>query len=297
MKQIRLSGQLSLSQVVFGCMRITKELAGAPLLSLVEQCLDMGIDSFDHAPVYGGYTCERIFGESVLAKKPELRKKMKLVTKTGIIAPHRKGNETIYYESTAEEFRKELEDSLQNLHTDHIDLLLVHRPDFLMNPQEAGQTLDQFVKEGKVLEVGVSNFMPSQIDMLQSGMKSRIVTNQMEFSVKNVVNFENGVSDYGLSHNMPMMAWSPLGGGSIFTGEDEVSVRLRKVLTEIAETYSSAIDTIMYAFLFRHPLPLMAVTGTMKEERIRRAVEATDITLSYEEWYRILAASRGYDVP
>lgn len=298
MKKIKLSENLSLSQVVMGCMRIADSgLTEAELLRLVEECLDMGVTSIDHAPVYGGYTCEKIFGDAVLRKKPELREKMELITKAGIVCPGHYGNKTIYYNSTKEEILKEMDESLEKLGTDHVDLLLIHRPDPLADPAETADALETVVKEGKALNVGVSNFMPSQIAMLQSYMSIPLVTNQMELSVKNTENFFNGVVDDALTRKMPLMAWSPLGGGDVFKGTDEKFVRLRTVLTAVAEQYQTTMDAVMYVWLFTHPAKIAALTGTMNADRIRTAVHASDIQLSYDEWYQILEASRGFSVP
>lgn len=298
MRKIKLSADLELSQVVMGCMRIVdSKISEEDLLKNVEACLDMGVTSIDHAPVYGCYTCEKIFGDAVLRKRPELRSKMEIITKTGIVLPGREGNKTIYYKSTKEEILKEMDESLEKLGTDYVDLLLVHRPDLLADPSETADALETLVKQGKVRQVGVSNFMPSQMTMLQSRLSLPITTNQMELSVKNTDNFFNGVVDDAFTRKMPLMAWSPLGGGSVFKGEDEQSVRLRAVLTEIAQDHGTTMDAIMYAWLFVHPVQIAAITGTMNADRIRTAAEATDISLSYDEWYRILEASRGYSVP
>ena len=298
MKKIKLSENLFLSQVVMGCMRIADSgLTEAELLRLVEECLDMGVTSIDHAPVYGGYTCEKIFGDAVLRKKPELREKMELITKAGIVCPGHYGNKTIYYNSTKEEILKEMDESLEKLGTDHVDLLLIHGPDPLADPEETADALETVVKEGKALNVGVSNFMPSQIAMLQSYMSIPLVTNQMELSVKNTENFFNGVVDDALTRKMPLMAWSPLGGGDVFKGTDEKFVRLRTVLAAVAEQYQTTMDAVMYAWLFTHPAKIAALTGTMNADRIRTAVHASDIQLSYDEWYQILEASRGFSVP
>lgn len=298
MKTIKINKEFELSQVVAGCMRAADAgMKGQKLLNFVEQCMDMGITAFDHAPVYGGYTCEEIFGEAVLKKKPELRGRMQLVTKTGIVLPGKNGNKTIYYESSKGEIIKEMEESLQKLGTDYIDILLVHRPDPLANPEETADALDTLVKEGKVRYLGVSNFMPSQVEMLQSYLKNPIVMNQMELSVKTTENYFNGVTDDALTRRMPLMAWSPLGGGSVFTGEDDQSRRLRNVIGEIAGNHKTTMDTIMYAWLFVHPVRIAAITGTMNIERIKNAVKALEVSLSYDEWYQILEASRGFQVP
>lgn len=298
MKKIKLSDRLELSQVVMGCMRIADAgITEQELLTLVETCLDMGVTSIDHAPVYGGYTCEKIFGDAVLRKRPELREKMQLITKAGIVCPGHYGNKTIYYDSTREEILREMDESLEKLGTDHVDLLLIHRPDPLADPAETADALETVVKQGKALHVGVSNFMPSQMTMLQSYLNIPLVTNQVELSVKNTENFFNGVVDDAFTRRIPLMAWSPLGGGDVFRSQEEKYVRLRGVLTEIAKGHETSMDAVMYAWLFMHPVRIAALTGTMNADRIKAAAEAADLQLSYDEWYQILEASRGFSVP
>lgn len=298
MDYIALSDSLQLSRVIAGMMRVRDSgMNGQELLTFVESCIDMGVTAFDHAPVYGGYTCEKVFGDAVLRKKPELRKKMQIVTKTGIVLPGVEGNKAIYYKSTKEQILKEMDESLQRLGTDYVDLLLVHRPDPLGNPAETAEALEGLVKAGKVREVGVSNYMPSQLDTLQSFLGRKLVTNQMELSVKATNHFFDGVVDKAFLTKMPLMAWSPLGGGSVFSGNDAQSQRLRKVLVEIAGVHRTTIDTVMYAWLFIHPVQIAAITGTMNIDRMKAAVLALSVKLTYDEWYLILEASRGYSVP
>lgn len=298
MQQVRLTDNLTLSRVVAGMMRSADErMDDRSLMSFTEQCLDMGVDSFDHAPVYGGYTCEKRFGDAVLRKNPALRSRMKLVTKAGIVLPGRKDNRHIYYDSRAKSLLEEMDESLMRLGTDHVDLLLVHRPDPLAHPAETAEALDRIVKEGKALNVGVSNYTPAQMDALSAFLKTPLATNQLEFSVKTVDNFFNGVSDDLFRRGMKPMAWSPLGGGSVFNGTDEQSLRLRDTLGEIAQCHKVPMDIVMFAWLLKHPLEIMPVTGTMNIERVKRAVDALALELSYDEWYAVLAAARGYDVP
>ena len=222
---------------------------------------------------------------------------MQLITKAGIVCPGHYGNKTSYYKSTKEEILKEMDESLEKLGTDHVDLLLIHRPDPLADPAETADALETVVKQGKALNVGVSNFLPSQMTMLQSYLNIPLVTNQMELSVKNTENFFNGVVDDAFTRRIPLMAWSPLGGGDVFKSTDEKFVRLRTVLTAIAEEHKTTIDAVIYAWLFVHPVRIAAITGTMNADRIQKAVDATELELSYDEWYQILEASRGYAVP
>ncbi len=298
MEFIKLTETLEISKIVVGCMRAKDAgMEGEQLLNFVQQCIEFGITSFDHAPVYGYYSCEKLFGDGVLRKKPELRRKIKLISKAGIVLPGVNNNKVIYYDSSKKEIFKEVDKSLENLGTDYLDLLLVHRPDPLADPAETAEALEQLVKSGKVLSVGVSNFMPSQVAMLQSFLNIPIATNQMELSVKNTDNFFNGVTDDAFTRKMPLMSWSPLGGGSLFKDTDPQSERLRETLGEIAGEHGTSIDTVIYAWLFVHPVKIAAITGSMNTERIKKAVDALELKLDYDEWYRILAASRGYNVP
>lgn len=298
MKKLNLAENLQLTRVIAGCMRtMDAGMDGEKLRAFVHGCLDLGIDSFDHAPVYGAGRCEKIFGDEVLAKEPFLRDQIKIVTKAGIILPGQKGNKHIFYDSTEKNLLEEIDASLTRLSTDHVDLLLIHRPDVLSNPEETAGALEKIVKSGKALQVGVSNYEPKQFEALQKHLSFKLVANQMEFSVKSTYNFFNGVVDTAQQYGTGLMAWSPLGGGSVFKGTDEQSVRLRKELEEIAAAHHVSMDTVMYAFVLRHPANIMVITGTMNIDRVKTAVEAMNLELSYDEWYAVLAASRGYDVP
>ena len=298
MQKITVADNLPMSRVIAGCMRTLEAgLDGEKLRSFVHACLDLGIDTFDHAPVYGGGGCEQIFGEEVLKKEPGLREKIRIVTKAGIILPGQRGNRHIYYDSTKENLLAEMDASLKRLSTDHVDLLLVHRPDVLSNPEETAEALEAIVDSGKALQVGVSNYEPAQFEALQKHCKYRIAANQIEFSVKATYNFFNGVVDTAQKLGTALMAWSPLGGGSVFRGEDEQSLRLRAELERIAGERGVSMDVVMYAFVLRHPADILLITGTMNPARIRAAVDALDLKLTYDEWYAILAASRGFDVP
>ncbi len=296
MKRLNMTENFDISQVIAGFMRLTSsDLDEQGLLNFTKECIDLGVDTFDHAPVYGSYTCEKIFGDSVLKKEPSLRKKMKLITKTGIVSLAHA--ETAHYNSSSKYILNEVEQSLQKLSTDYVDLLLVHRPDFLASPEDIAYALEKLIKEGKVLNIGVSNYTPSQMEALQSYLSVPIVTNQVEISVKYVDVFTDGTLDHAFKTRSSLMAWSPVGGGSVFSGDDEQSTRLRTALQKLADKYNTTIDAIMYAWLFTHPINMSAVAGTMNIDRIKVAVEATKITLTYEEWYYILEASRGYRVP
>ncbi len=295
---VKVNAAVSLSPIVAGCMRMAEaKLGPAEILYFVESCLELGVDSFDHAPVYGRYTVEEMFGDAVLRKKPALRQKIKLVSKTGIVLPGEEGNSHVYYKNTPDWIKPEVERSLQKLGTDHLDLLLVHRFDPLANPQALGEALDALVQSGKVLSVGVSNYGVEAFNALQANMKTPLVTNQVELSALAPEVLFSGLADDALQKNLPLMAWSPLGGGRLFKGDDAQSHRLREAAQVVANAHGTGLDTVLYAWLLRLPQTVLPVTGTVNAERLRSAVEALKLTLSYDEWYAILAASRGFDVP
>lgn len=298
METVKLSDKLELTKIIAGCMRMVNAgKKGRELLRFVRECMELGINCFDHAPVYGGGLCEKIFGDDVIAAEPGIREKIKIVTKAGIVVPGTCGNRHIYYDSRESSLLAEVEASLRRLSTDHVDLLLIHRPDILGHPEEAAGALEKIIKDGKALEVGVSNYEVSQFEALQHYLPFPLVANQVELSVKTADHLLNGVVDTAMRLGTGIMAWSPLGGGSVFKGEDEKSLRLQKAIGEIADAHGTTIDAVMYAWLFRHPAKIMAITGTMNSEHLKPAVEALSLALSYDEWYGILAASRGFEVP
>lgn len=299
MKRVAVHQDLEFSTIIHGLWRLAEwKLSTNEILRLIEECLALSVTTFDHADIYGRYTCEAMFGEA-LALKPSLREQMQLVTKCGIklMTPQRPEQKLNFYDSSKVHILASVDRSLQNLRTDYIDLLLLHRPDPLMNPEEVAEAFTQLRNQGKVRHFGVSNFTPSQYDMLQSYLDLPLVTNQIEISVLHLANMQNGTLDHCLMKRIAPMGWSPLGGGRIFTSEDEPAVRLRKKLTEIAEeTGASSIDQVMYAWLLMHPARIMPIVGSGKLERIKTAVEALELTITRQQWFEILKASLGKDV-
>lgn len=297
MNMIAMGKQTGISRVVAGCMRLTPGVFDAPgLLRFAQSCMEMGITSFDHAPVYGNTACERFFGEAVVKNLPGRRGDFQIISKAGILLP-KDENHILHYNATRQEIIAEVEASLRHFHTDYIDLLLVHRPDVLAHPQDTAAGLEQLVKSGKVLQVGVSNYTPAQVEALQSFLSVPLATNQVELSVKNTQHFFDGTLEDAQRRRMPLMAWSPLGGGSVFAVEDERARALGDMLRELANTYATEPETIAYAWLLMHPAQIAVVTGSSRIERIRQAAAAVSLKLNHEEWYAVLAASRGYHVP
>lgn len=299
MEKVALTKDLSLSRFIHGVWRLNDwNLSTGDLETLIKDCIDLGITSFDHADIYGDYTCEEIFGK-VLKGNNFLRNQMEIVTKCGIklISEKHPEHKIKYYDTRKAHIIHSAETSLKFLNTDRIDLLLIHRPDPFMNPSEVAEAFTKLKKEGKVLNFGVSNFTPGQFNMLQSYLDFDLATNQIEASVGCLEHWENGNIDYMLEKRVKPMVWSPLAGGSIFSGSDEKSSRLRTTLDKIAgEIGASGIDQVMYSWLLAHPVKFLPIIGSGKLDRIKTAAESSNLKLSRMQWFEILEASTGNEV-
>ncbi|NBO37435.1 oxidoreductase [bacterium] len=292
----------AISPLVFGAWRLADTPAEAnadAVAQKISMALEHGITSFDHADIYGDYTCEELFGAAVEKHKLP-RSKMQIITKCGIklISKNRPEHGLKTYDTTREHVMRSVDRSLKNLKTDFIDLLLIHRPDPLMNPAELSETFNTLHKQGKVKNFGVSNFTPAQVRMLQSGMNQKLVSNQIEFSLLHTEPLYNGQLDQCIEMGMMPMAWSPLAGGRMFAQSEERTRRVRETLTQLAAKYNTAQpETIAYAWLLRHPARIVPVLGTGKAERLKAAVAALKIHLEHEDWFHLLKAAVGHDVP
>ncbi|OQP07084.1 oxidoreductase [Geobacillus sp. 46C-IIa] len=296
MERVQLADHLSFSRVIHGCWRLADwGYSAGQLLSLIEFCLERGITTFDHADIYGNYTCESRFGDA-LALKPSLRGQIEIVTKCGIKLPSKYGMKS--YDTSKDHIIASVEQSLRNFRTDYIDVLLIHRPDPFMNPEEVAEAFLKLKQDGKVRYFGVSNFKRSQWEMLQSYWPFPLVTNQIEASAYRLENFEDGTVDLCLEKRVPPMVWSPLAGGAVFSADDDRAVRLRAALEQVRqELGAETVDEVLYAWLFAHPARMMPIVGSGKRERIDRAVRALSLPLSREQWFAILQSSMGHDVP
>ncbi len=299
MEHIRLAKELSFSKLIHGHWRILDwGLNPQELLSLTEQVLDLGIDTIDHADIYGNYECEAFFGEA-LKHNPSLRKKLTLVSKCGIKLlsdkyPERKLK---IYDYSYEHIVNSAEKSLKNLGTDYLDVLLLHRPSPFFNPEEAARAFSDLKKAGKVTHFGVSNFSSQQFETLNSFTEEPLVTNQIEVSPICPVHFENNNIDYLQMKQVAPMAWSPLGGGRLFNPVTEQEQRVSSLLNEMAEELNTSVDVICFAWLLNHPAAIMPILGTGKLDRIETAIQATKLNLSKEEWFKIYQASTGVELP
>lgn len=264
-------------------------------LKFIESCLALGVTTFDHADIYGDYQCEALFGES-LALKPSLREGMQLISKCGIKLKSnaRPEHEMYQYDVGFKHIVESVENSLKQLGTDYLDLLLIHRPTPLMDPDEVARVFEHLMIQGKVKHFGVSNFNAAQFDLLQSRVEVPLIVNQSEYSVLHAQPFVNGEIDHLHQHAVTPMAWSPLAGGRIFNGTDDQALKVRALLQDLSEKYDGAdVDQLALAWLLKHPAKICPVLGSGKIERLEKAVAACQIKLSDGDWYRIWCASTG----
>ena len=269
------------------------------LLNFIHGCLDLGITTFDNADIYGGYTCEGLFG-AALAAEPGLRDRLELVTKCGIqlVCDNRPGNRVHHYDTSRDHIIGAAENSLRELHTDTLDLLLIHRPDPLMDADEVAEAFGALWAAGKVRHFGVSNFLPWQFHLLQSRLDLPLVTNQIELSVLHLAALHDGTLDHAQRLRVPPMAWSPLAGGRLFDAHDERAGRVRAALEAVGqELGGAAADQVALAWLLRHPARVLPVLGSGRIERIHAAAMAEGLTLDRQQWFAIWEASAGREVP
>ncbi|MFB1081471.1 aldo/keto reductase family oxidoreductase [Jeotgalibacillus sp. JSM ZJ347] len=300
MQRIQLASDLSISKTVHGMMHLSGwNLSKEERLTLIKEVMETGITTFDHADIYGSYQCESLFGEA-LALEPSLREKMEIVTKCGIVleSPNRPAHRSHHYDTSKAHILSSVERSLKNLSVESIDLLLIHRPDPFMNPEETAAAFDELHRSGKVKHFGVSNFKRSQLNMLESYIDQPLLTNQIELSPYYLENFEDGTLDLSLEKKMPPMAWSPLAGGNILTGKDEKAGRIRAALQEVgSEIGTDQLDEVIYAWLYSHPANISVIAGSGKLERIQSAVRAQEYKMDPHQWFTIYQAVLGHDVP
>jgi predicted oxidoreductase len=296
-ERLSLSGQLDISRLVYGMWRVADDADTSPahVQAKIEACLAQGISTMDQADIYGDYGAEAVMGAALKAA-PALRDKIEIVTKCDIVAPIGKYSDARvkYYDTSAAHITASVEASLTNMATDRIDLLLIHRPDPLMDHHETGAALDALVASGKVRSVGVSNFKLNDWTLLQSAMTTPLCTNQIEASVLHFAPFIDGDIAWMQERGIRPMAWSPLGGGRLF-GQDGAAVRA--VLDRIAAEQGVDATAVAVAWLLAHPAKLAPVMGTNNLDRIRAISDAARVEMDRETWFEILTAAWGREVP
>jgi len=295
MPRIKLTDSLSLSNIVYGMWRLGDDADTSPahIQAKIESCLAQGITSMDQADIYGGYEAEEILGKAL--RGTGLRDQIEIVTKCDIVAPvgRHSAARVKYYDTSRAHITQSVEDSLRLMGIDHIDLLLIHRPDPMMDHHETGQALDDLVASGKVGNIGVSNFRPWDCELLQSAMTTPLATNQIEISVLEHTPFTNGDIAWLQQHGIPPMAWSPLAGGALFAPENKP---LHDTMADIAGRFGVDVATLAVAWLLAHPARIIPVMGTNNLDRISTLGRAADITIDRQSWFEIYTAALGREV-
>ncbi|CAH0529703.1 aldo/keto reductase [Vibrio hippocampi] len=289
-----------ISQLVQGYWRLADwDMTPQQRLTFLKQHIELGITTIDHADIYGNYECERLFGEA-LALEPSIREQIQIISKCDIKLcsdqfPQRKVN---HYDTSAKHIYESVDNSLQRLGVSELDVLLIHRPDALMNADEVANAFTELQKVGKVKHFGVSNFSPRQFDLLQSRLSKPLVTNQVEINPLNFDVVDDGTLDQMQQLRTLPMAWSTLAGGQLFNGDSEQVQRVRAELFAIADEIGAAsIDQVVYAWVRRLPSNPVAIIGSGNIERVKVAVDSLQLELTREQWFRIWVASKGHGVP
>ena len=296
MERIQLAEDLQFSRLVYGLWRLADDSNTSlrHVEAKINAALDQGITTFDQADIYGGYTAEGVMG-AALKQNPALRQRMEIVTKCDIVidAGRHSGARVKHYDTTEKHIQESVNASLSEMGIAHIDVLLIHRPDPMMDHHETGAALDGLVDSGKVRAVGASNFRPWDWNLLQSAMRHPLVTNQIELSLKTIAPFTNGDLAFHQQHDHVVMAWSPLGGGDLMTTDGELGNRL----DSIAVRYGADRAAVATAFLLAHPAEITPVLGTNNLERIGQIADALTIEIDRQDWFWLYEAALGHEVP
>lgn len=285
-----------LSPIIAGVMNWgiwDKNLNTKEMENMINLCLENKITSFDHADVYGDYTTESEFGKAFASGKIA-REKMQLISKCGIqlVAENRK-NTVKHYDYSKDYIIWSVENSLKNLHTDYLDVFLLHRPSPLMQADEIAEAVLKLKSDGKIIDFGLSNFTSSQTELIRQ--KTEISFNQVQFSATNFEPMVDGSFDYMQTNNIRPMSWNPL--GSVFRGDIPQTHRLKKLLATLVSKYHFGSDTILLSWILKHPAKVIPIAGTVNVGRIQLLMKAVELELEQEDWFAIWTASMGNTVP
>lgn len=285
----------SYSKIIAGTMTWGswgKQFSEKQMVEMMHHCLQLGISTFDHADIYGDYSTEREFGLAFKISGVE-RDHIQLISKCGIQMNGSRNNVVKHYEYTEKYIIWSVEQSLKNLKTDYLDLLLLHRPSPLLQPDEVARAIDKLKRQGKIKDFGVSNFNPSQISLLES--KLAVEVNQVEFSLTHNTAMYDGSLDDCLANERIAMSWSPL--GSFFRERNETSERIRKCLQPLTEKYGATEDQLLLAWVLKHPAGVRPVVGTTTKSRLEMAQKAIQLNIELQDWFLLLEAAKGNEVP
>lgn len=292
---------LNSTRLIYGCMRIAGDNTPADKAKgklALRAALEAGYNHFDHADIYGGGHCESLFGELLTELKqatPDIREQLIITSKAGIRPDPQ------HYDFSADYLTTSVEDSLKRLNIDYLDMFLLHRPDYLFNAEDVAQTFQQLKSSGKVKNFGVSNFSPSQVNLLQSALDEPLLVNQVEVNIHNISSLVDGTLDQCQQLGITPIAWCPLGGvaypawGNTFTAADEQRIEIE--LTRQAEQYSCSPWQLILGWLLKHPANICPIIGSTTPERIVAAKQALSIIYNHGDWYRLLEARNGYPQP
>lgn len=296
MNRIDITENLSFSRIVYGMWRLSDDSDTSPahVQAKIEACLEQGITTMDQADIYGGYAAEEVLGDALRAA-PALKDQIEIVTKCDIVAPAgRYADAPVkYYDTSRSHILSSVDHSLRLMGVDKIDTLLIHRPDPMMDAAETGAALDEIVASGKVRSVGVSNFKLHDWTLLQSAMQTPLITNQIELSLAAHDGFTNGDVAYLQERRVPIMAWSPLGGGALMTGNGPMQDALSAVAAENGVDNSA----VAVAWLLAHPARIMPVMGTNNITRIKALSDALKVRMDRQTWFTLYTAALGKEVP
>lgn len=295
MERVSLTENLSFSRIVYGMWRVADDADTSPkhVEAKINTALDQGITTFDQADIYGGYTAEAVMGGALKAN-PALRAQMEIVSKCDIVvdAGRHAGARVKHYDTSKAHIEASVDASLSDMGIDHVDLLLIHRPDPFLDQHETGAALDALVVSGKVGAIGVSNFKPWDWELLQSAMTNKLVTNQIEMSLAEISPFTNGDLAFHQRLGTHLMAWSPLGGGSLMTGNGP----LAQAMDKVADDQGVDRAAVAVAFLLAHPAKILPVMGTNNIERIKSISDALKVKMDRQTWFQLYEAALGREV-
>jgi len=269
-----------------------KKLSKKEMIELMHHCIECGLTTFDHADIYGSYSTESDFGKAY-AESGIKREDIQLISKCGIQLTRGRDNKINHYQYDKEYIIWSAEQSLKKLNTEYLDLLLMHRPSPLMEPFEMAEALQHLLDTGKVKQIGVSNFTPTQVAMLEKAIP--VSGNQVEFSLTHDEPMYDGTFDDCIANNRLAMAWSPL--GSYFRDSDKQTKRIKKAMEPLEEKYSANESQLLLAWILKHPAKIYPVIGTTDKKRIKQSAKAAEIDLELQDWFSLLVASQGHDVP
>lgn len=285
-----------LSPVIVGTMNWgvwDKNLSAKEMENMIHVCLENKMTTFDHADIYGSYTTEATFGKAFSSSKIA-RDKLQLISKCGIqhISPNR-SNTIKHYDYSKDYIIWSVENSLKNLQTDFLDVLLLHRPSPLMRADEIAEAVLKLKSDGKIIDFGLSNFTSSQTELIRQ--KTEVSYNQIQFSATHHDSMLDGSLDYMEIHDIIPMSWNPL--GTVFREDNEQTRRLKKILVKLVEKYRVGADTILLSWVLQHPANVIPIAGTVNVARIQALKKAVELPLEKEDWFAIWEESMGNKVP